>query len=358
MKVKQSCLIVLQSGQIGGAERILMNIAKYLIAKDIAIKIVLLNSEGKENWLSNFTKEVLIIHRKEKRLTSIYFLMMQLRRDSFDWTISSNIHVNFLLGVLRYLRLFRTNKLIARETTSIFYRFSGLRLFIYKLEYYLGYKYIDKVICQTEFMKKQLLKGMQSANNWNIEVIPNPINIQSVEDAADMPFENIYGIYIVAAGRLIPEKGFDLLINAFSKLENKELKLVILGDGKEKQRLISIAKNKAVFDRISFNGFVQNPMPYFKNAKLCVVSSRIEGFPNVLLQMIALNTSVVSTLCADGIEYIPNIITCKPNSENELLKNIEQCLQENEQKSTLKRKEIDAYLKKRNYNAFFQKVIG
>jgi len=73
-------------------------------------------------------------------------------------------------------------------------------------------------------------------------------------------------------------------------------------------------------------GFVQNVYPFFKYAKVCVVSSRIEGFPNVLLQMMSQNNNVVATKCAGGIAEINGLFLAETNSIESLELAINSCL--------------------------------
>src|SRR5690606_37509038 len=140
-----------------------------------------------------------------------------------------------LFGVLLKIKLLNTRYFVGRESTSSFLRYSGVKLSFYKILYVLGYKQLDLLVCQTDLMKDQLNRGMPKFfNKLNVQVIPNPINLELVNISGSNPdfeFNNIK--YIVAAGRLIPEKGFDLLIMAFSKilLNYPALQLVIIGEG-------------------------------------------------------------------------------------------------------------------------------
>ena len=128
-------------------------------------------------------------------------------------------------------------------------------------------------------------------------------------------------MYGTTAGRLIPEKGVDILLEAFAELAtgHDDLRLVILGDGPQHEALQQDAIARGLASRVKFLGRVSNPHAYFAAAELGVVSSRIEGFPNVLLEMLAVCGRVVSTRCADGIESIPGLRTCPPGDANELL---------------------------------------
>src|SRR5690606_34407926 len=104
---------------------------------------------------------------------------------------------------------------------------------IFKLQYFLGYKSLDLLICQTQLMKTQLIKALPwLEENIKIIVIPNPLNLSALETIEDRTFE-LDNNYIISAGRLIPEKGFDILINSFKKVKElyPSLNLVILGEG-------------------------------------------------------------------------------------------------------------------------------
>ena len=103
-------------------------------------------------------------------------------------------------------------------------------------------------------------------------------------------------------------------------MNNKNLKLVILGVGEEEEheKLVNQIQELRLEDRVILYGYVKNVYPIFNKAELCVVSSRIEGFPNVLLQMMSQNNNVVSTKCAGEISNIEGIYTCETHNADAL----------------------------------------
>ena len=98
------------------------------------------------------------------------------------------------------------------------------------------------------------------------------------------------------------EKAFHHAIKAFAKLSNEfpKLRLKIVGKGSLEKKLKQIAKDYKVDDRVDFEGFQKNLIPYYIHAKATVLTSLFEGFPNVLIESIFLNTPVVAFDCNSG----------------------------------------------------------
>lgn len=149
----------------------------------------------------------------------------------------------------------------------------------------------------------------------NVETIYNPIDFKFIDEKSKATIE-VSGKYILAVGRMNDTvKQFDILINCYAKSElpKNNIKLIILGDGKHLEDLKKLSKILNLEDKIVFEGNKSNPFPYYKNALYTVLSSRNEGFPNVLLESLYCETPVISFNCLSG----PNeIIT---NRENGIL---------------------------------------
>jgi len=106
---------------------------------------------------------------------------------------------------------------------------------------------------------------------------------------------------IVGAGRLTLQKDFTTLLQAFARLhQQRPAKLIILGEGEERQVLERTARDLGIAEHVSFPGFQTNPYGYLARADLFVLSSRWEGSPNVLTEALALGTPVVATDCPSG----------------------------------------------------------
>lgn len=349
-------LIVLPSDNLGGAEKVLKMIALHYVSR-ANVTIFFLQKKSTSLWDDllidkNITFNYGMSKSNGLGLVSLIYFVFKNRK--FHSIFSSQTIINGFLGLFIKLRLIQTKFFIARESTTVFNRFSGIKLFRYKLIYYLGYRSVDLLICQTELMKAQFIKNLPFiSKKINIKTIANPINLdKTLQTNTDFIFK---GDYIVAAGRLIEEKGFDILIDAFNLIQNdySNLKLVILGEGPLRSQLETKIKNLNLADKALLPGRVGKVLEYFNSAKVCVVSSRVEGFPNVLLEMMSQNTNVVSTKCAGGIDELKGVYVAEVNDVSGLVDNIKIILDSD---TSHNRVLFDKELKSRNIENFINKI--
>jgi glycosyltransferase involved in cell wall biosynthesis len=130
--------------------------------------------------------------------------------------------------------------------------------------------------------------------------IPNPVDVDALRASAALPAQiPIDGPYVLAAGRFVRSKNFDMLIRAFAKADDPRT-LVIMGEGPERDALLQTAAAFGVADRVLMPGFVKNPYPLMRAADVFLLSSNSEGFPNALVEAMAVGAPVVATNCASG----------------------------------------------------------
>lgn len=106
---------------------------------------------------------------------------------------------------------------------------------------------------------------------------------------------------IMGVGRLTEQKGFDILLVAFSKLRaERNARLIIVGDGPMRGALQEKARALGIEDTTDFVGSTADALPWLSRASVYVLSSRWEGLPNVLIEALATKTPVIATDCPSG----------------------------------------------------------
>jgi N-acetylgalactosamine-N,N'-diacetylbacillosaminyl-diphospho-undecaprenol 4-alpha-N-acetylgalactosaminyltransferase len=137
-----------------------------------------------------------------------------------------------------------------------------------------------------------------------IAVIPNPVDIASVDKMSkNEPSMAWSGDYLLHVGRLdVNHKAHDVLLNAFKKLYSfhPDLKLIIVGDGPDKEQIEAMVNNLDLADSVILAGWQENIFAFMARAKALVLCSRHEGWPNVLVEAMACGCPVIATDCQTG----------------------------------------------------------
>jgi GalNAc-alpha-(1->4)-GalNAc-alpha-(1->3)-diNAcBac-PP-undecaprenol alpha-1,4-N-acetyl-D-galactosaminyltransferase len=161
----------------------------------------------------------------------------------------------------------------------------------------LTYRRATGLVVQTESVA-QWARGLVDSSQ--IAVIPNPVSeacMTTVRAASGSRARQV-----AAVGRLVPQKGFDTLIAAFDRVavRHHDWSLVIAGQGPLEASLRAQALRTRSADRITFAGLLQKPEELFAASEIFVLSSRFEGFPNVLVEGMACGCGVIATDCPSG----------------------------------------------------------
>ncbi|MEH1954841.1 glycosyltransferase family 4 protein [Nostoc sp.] len=158
------------------------------------------------------------------------------------------------------------------------------------------YSFADRIVFQTKKARDYFPSNLQT----NSCIIPNMVVLPPMEKR---PSDKVLRERsLIAMGRFVREKGFDLLLQAFAQLKNRypEWTLTILGDGILRPELESLRKQFGLSDRVHFPGMVKNNYDFLQQAEIFIMSSRFEGFPNALCEAMACGLPVISTDCPSG----------------------------------------------------------
>ena len=167
------------------------------------------------------------------------------------------------------------------------------------------YPYADRTITVSKEAAEDLSHFI-GLNRGEIDVIYNPVigpNVKGkMEKSVDHPWFSDESIpVILGVGRLLEQKDFPTLIQAFAKLRtSRSSRLVILGEGDRRPFLEDCVERLGLSEHVWMPGFKPNPLKYMANADVFVLSSKREGLGNVLIEAMACGTPVVSTDCKSG----------------------------------------------------------
>ena len=202
------------------------------------------------------------------------------------------------------------------------------------------YSKYDKVICVSNSVKKIMTDeyGLE-----HVETIYNPIDTQDIIKKSKKT-TNIaisYGFNLISIGRLVPTKGYDLLIPIIGRLikDGYDVHLYILGTGIEQQNLKKIITEEGINNHIHLLGFQENPYSIMEKMDLFVCSSRSEGYSLVIAEALTLGVPVISMNCSGPNELLDNNkygTLC--NSSEELYQSIKSAITDKDYYQDLKEK--------------------
>lgn len=170
-------------------------------------------------------------------------------------------------------------------------------------------KICNQVIAVSEGVKKFLIEIAYSREK-KVEVAYNPISISQAKLSPNKSKNKSNNIitdrYIVAVGRLVTQKGFDILLRSYSKtkLPYKNINLMIIGEGPLRKQLTALSKDLNIEKYVKFTGYLEDLSSLYSNAEFFVLSSRWEGFGNVVVEALAAGTRVVAFDCPSGPKEI------------------------------------------------------
>jgi glycosyltransferase involved in cell wall biosynthesis len=165
----------------------------------------------------------------------------------------------------------------------------------------------DGIITVSRGVANDLLEGI-AVEAEKVQPIVNPVLTDEVDRRA---WQSIHHPWltetprpepvVIGAGRFTPQKDFATLLRALAKLrEQRPARLILLGDGEQRQELQSLAASLDIAEAVDLPGVVDDPLPYMARADLFVLSSAHEGLPTVLIEALGAGVPVVSTDCPSG----------------------------------------------------------
>lgn len=298
--------IMIPSMRGGGAERVTLILAQELAQRGYAVDLVLVEAEGA--YLDQVPDTVRIIDLNASRLiTALPALVRYLRSERPQSLMAMMAHTSIIaLWAHRLARV--STRLVVNERVTLSWRTTNRwhkRNLVLPTLVKWFYPWADRVVAVAEGVKDDLVEIGRIAPT-HINTIYNPIVRPEIRQKAQQPLDHPWfqadePPVILAAGRLVPQKDFPLLIRAFADvLRTHKARLLILGEGPDRAELEALIADLGLSDNVVLPGFAENPYNYMANAKLFVLSSRWEGLPGVLIEAMYCGTPVIATDCPSG----------------------------------------------------------
>lgn len=305
---------VISSLAKGGAERVISLLANYLYELGMIVKISLISNKKIEYKINSGVIIDAISDENKNPIMRLKFI----RKTVKDF--NPKVVISFLSVINIYticsLKLTRYPVIVSERNDPRFRNSKGFNTLLLKFAYNLA----DGIVFQSKEVQSLFYKKAQRKSC----IISNPLHPQ-----LPAPFSGKREKIIVAVGRLEKQKNYPLLLKSFANFNKRSIKhkLIIYGDGSEKQKLKDLAISLHIDDSVEFAGLVDNIYNRVLKAGLFILSSDFEGMPNALMEAMALGLPCIATDIPSGstkmlIKNMKNGILVPVNDISEMTKAI------------------------------------
>ncbi len=292
----------------GGRNNVLINLVNALSDEGICVDLVLNSNPKSETDL--FHKNVRIINFESGTfIGKVYSLTRYIEREGPELIIcDSNLEKTNRIAALSKILSNNKVKLVFRigiTLTELMRQRNFINRFLFHRSIRLTFPYADLIVANAQGVALDV-RQLTGIPLEKIKVLKNTTVSNAIGKKAEESIEHPWfkpgaPPVVLGVGRLRRKNDFVTLLRAFAKVrEHKESRLVILGDGSERGKLLSLAEELGILDSIDLPGFAANPFAYMRRASLFVLSSLFEGSPNSLIEALAVGTPVVATDCHSG----------------------------------------------------------
>lgn len=286
----------------GGAERVISNLLPKLML-DYEVNLFLVFNVFHYELPENLKVTVVSASNKLSHLQKFslipkifYHYINFVKKNKIDISMSFLTVPNLLNGLLSFFN--KDVKIIISERNypSILYRSSELKFYTYKVLIPLFYSRADVVFSNSEWINLDLRENFKVKTK--MEVVYNPIVLPEVTKTPANFSDGL--LKFVNVGRIFATKNQKMIINALATVDPSAYHLTFLGDGIMKAQLMEMVQSLNLTENIQFNGNVKDVNAHLLNQDCFILSSNSEGFPNALLEAMAIGLPVISTNCKSG----------------------------------------------------------
>jgi glycosyltransferase involved in cell wall biosynthesis len=295
--MKKKVFFLINSFEMGGAERVLSEIVPYL-NQDYDVKIYALKSNAsfykmnlKPIYLSNIKKDFMLL----PLFPYLLFKFGRILKKERPEKVISFLEISNFINIMT-----NDEPIISMRTNWNF--FSGFKGLLYKLLIKRLYPKSKFIVVNSNENKEDIINLLKIDKN-KVKTIYNPLNFDKIMKLKEEPVEKEFSDLIkgkkafISAGRLVEGKGWMTLVNCFKDFMkiNKNAVLVIIGDGPLRDTIKKEIKMQNMQNNIFLIGAKQNVFKYFSRCDCFIYASRAEGFPNVMLEAMSVNLPIITS---------------------------------------------------------------
>lgn len=279
----------------GGAQGVFVNIVNNLHKANQEIKIVLQDSKN-ALYMEELQPDIPICDLQVKNKKKLLFYIIDyVKKNKIETALVFSHEITVYLYMAKKI-MKQDFVIISRCLNTMSYEYgmskSFFRKYITRSFILMFYRKSDLIIAQSHGIKEDLIENFRVSSE-QIIVINNPIGLK-FENEMDRKTTCAREPYILYAGRLEEQKGLEMLLEAFSILNTRKIKLVCVGSGSQENKLKKKAEELGIYDRVEFVPHTNRIVEYYCAASATVLNSFYEGFPNVLVESISCGTPVVA----------------------------------------------------------------
>lgn len=331
---------------MGGTGKFIINIVNSLDQKLFDLTLVVLSKAGRFSKLVSDDVKVLDLNIKRVRysLPRIVSIIWKYRPNI---VFSTMAHLNLITACAKILSP-RQVKFIARESSIASSRNSlYVNSVVYNFFYRILYNRFDMIVAQSEYMKNDLTKNFQIPIE-QIKVINNFVDVtKNRKNNLDKNFVfDSIKTNLIFVGRLERVKQVEILIKA-TKFTSNDFHIFIVGEGSQKSKLELLARQIGVINKVTFCGFQENPSKLISLSDYLILTSKYEGFPNVVLEANACGVPVIAFDCPGGVNEMIEIGINGLLISNKTVKGLAKTLNELDQHTFLRGKPLSEFIERK-----------